>query len=465
MTCSKTHVPGTPAEALTLQQLTARTGEPEKRLRELREAGLIALEGGDQFQPQDIARVRLVHDMLHYGHSLEEIAQAFRRPDSLFSHFLALMQDQLSRPTYPLSEGAEMTGLSLDQARRIMDASGVHEPGETVDDRDLESLRSAKVALDAGFPEEGLLQILRVYADAMAKAAEVGARVSHFYMHQPTSRLNLSPEEVMDRLETTFGQIEPLIQPALLYFYDKGQTKALWDDMLMHLEEEAGLTEKTDTPGQIRQAIMFVDLASFTPLAEAMGDLRAVQVVERFGEMVRLAVRRCHGRVVKQIGDAFMIVFPECYSAVSCALEVEERCHNEPQFPAASAGLHWGPVIYREGDYLGSNVNIASRLATEAGRHQVLVTEEVRRRAKELEGVEFIRLGRRRLKGLAAEVEVFEARAAHDDEGQRVIDPVCPMELGQGEIAARLTQDGIEHPFCSDDCLRKFVATPEKYLA
>jgi class 3 adenylate cyclase len=208
---------------------------------------------------------------------------------------------------------------------------------------------------------------------------------------------------------------------------------------------------------------MFVDLANFTPLAEAMGDLAAVDVLERFGTIVRVANTRCHGRIVKQIGDAFMVVFSESVSAVSCALEIEDRASREPQFPPVRAGLHWGSVLYREGDYVGSNVNLASRLATDAGRHQVLVTGEMWKRARELSNTEFIRLGKRKLKGLAREVVVFEARMAGKTPSNRETDPVCGMELGPTEVAARLTWDGRGHAFCSDDCLRKFVRDPDKY--
>jgi YHS domain-containing protein len=37
------------------------------------------------------------------------------------------------------------------------------------------------------------------------------------------------------------------------------------------------------------------------------------------------------------------------------------------------------------------------------------------------------------------------------------------MELGPGEVAARLTWDGTDRAFCSDDCLKKFVRDPDKY--
>ncbi len=452
------------ADALTLEDLSRRTGEPEERLQLWRSQGLIGKEGADEFDLVDVGRARLIHDMLHYGHSLEAIAEAAKRPDSIFQYFLEGMSQHFSRPLYTVPAAAEMAGIDLGVARRFMEATGIGEHGDYVDGEDVEFFRACKISLDAGYPEDALLQVLRVYSETMARAAEVSQRTSHFYLHQPLEQQGLPPERMMEQLRDTFSKIEPLVEPALMYFFRKGAAKGGWDDMLMHLEEEAGLAEKPETPGQVRQAVMFVDLANFTPLAEAMGDLKAAEVLDRFREVVRVAIRRCHGRIVKQIGDAFMIVFPECYSAVSCALEIEERCGAEPQFPAARAGLHWGPVLYREGDYLGSNVNIASRLGSDAQRHQILVSAEVRNRAKGLEGAEFIWLGKRRLKGLVSEVEIFEARATGPGLPERMIDPVCGMELGSGEVAAKLTLDGRDQAFCSEECLRKFVRNPEKYV-
>ena len=37
------------------------------------------------------------------------------------------------------------------------------------------------------------------------------------------------------------------------------------------------------------------------------------------------------------------------------------------------------------------------------------------------------------------------------------------MELGPEELTARLSLEGVERAFCSEACLRKFVASPEAY--
>jgi adenylate cyclase len=194
-----------------------------------------------------------------------------------------------------------------------------------------------------------------------------------------------------------------------------------------------------------------------------VGDVAAARVLERFSEIVRIAAAASAGRVIKQIGDAFMLAFPEPRSAVACALEIKSHAGGEAQFPAVRGGVHWGTALYREGDYVGSNVNIASRLADVAGRHEVLVSGAVRAECAGMPGVEFVSAGHRTLKGVAEKIEVFEARKPLPEPTARLTDPVCGMELRPAEVAARLNLEREERSFCSESCLRKFVAAPERY--
>jgi class 3 adenylate cyclase/YHS domain-containing protein len=180
---------------------------------------------------------------------------------------------------------------------------------------------------------------------------------------------------------------------------------------------------------------------------------------------VRQATGRWDGRIVKQIGDAFMVVFPEAHPAVACAIEIERLAAREPQFAAVRSGIHSGPVLYREGDYVGTSVNLAARLVAEAERHQVLVTAAVRNEAGGVPNTEFVPLGKRHLRGLVAEVELFAAVASDaGTEAPRWIDPVCSMELTVDQVAAWLSLRGTEHAFCSQPCLRRFIAAPERYV-
>jgi adenylate cyclase len=210
----------------------------------------------------------------------------------------------------------------------------------------------------------------------------------------------------------------------------------------------------------------FVDLASFTPLAEVMGDEQAAGVLARFSQLVHEAASRSDGRTVKQIGDAFMLVFRDARSAVTCLLDIERRAVGEPQFPAVRGGVQWGNVLYRGGDYLGANVNVAARLADAAERHQVLVTAAVREEAGAVPGVAFVPLGRRLLKGMAEGIELFAVVGEGAVAGEEhMVDPVCGIELLPSTTVAKLVFEGREMAFCCTTCLRRFVEAPDRYRA
>ncbi|MEX0800655.1 MAG: adenylate cyclase regulatory domain-containing protein [Dehalococcoidia bacterium] len=447
---------------ISLEELSARTGEPEEALDRWRKMGLVGAHESESYRLEDVERARLVQLLLRRGIGLEAIARA-EKERQLLGHYVEEIFPRGVRPRYSLAEAAELTGLSLESVRRFWRATGLSDQGDTLDDDDLDAMRAGKRALDAGLPEEALIQLLRVYADTLSRAAEASQRSFHIYVHERLRAQGMSAQELMEASEAVGQHTRPLVEPSILYFLRKGSARAMREDMVLHVAEEAGLLPPTDVPGKMDRAIAFVDLSSFTPLTEAMGDEKAAEVLERFSALVRESAGRWDGRVVKQIGDAFMLVFPDARPAVACALEIEERTAAEPQFPSARSGVHWGKVLYREGDYVGSSVNIASRVAGEAGRHQVLVTAAVRREAKGLDGVEFVRLGKRKVKGLSSDLVLFEARSAGVAGSEKAIDPVCGMEMGPEEVAARLTQEGTEKAFCSDECLRKYVRAPEKY--
>jgi len=450
---------------LSIEELARRTREPVERLRKWRSLGLIGTKGARGFALEDVESVRLVKLLLRRGVGLEAIQQAAKAGQlgRRLAGYLEWMYPGEAAQSYSLGEAAEILGLSLDMLQRVLEVSGLGDEGETLDEGDVEALRRVKVALEAGFPQEALLQLLRVYADAVGRAAEAAQRLFHFYVHERLKGTGAATPEVLERVDVIARQTQPLVEPSILYFHRKAFLRALREDIVTDLAEEAGVLEKGEVPGQLRAAIVFVDLCSFTPLAEAMGDVTAAQVLERFSDVARQSAGRWGGRVVKQIGDAFMLAFPEARSAVACALEIEGRAAEEPQFLAVRSGIHWGLVLYREGDYVGSNVNIASRLATEAERHQVLVTAEVSREAHGLAEVDFVPLGKRQLKGVGDELELFEARPRAVGPTEKAVDPVCGMELRPAEVTATLALEGKERAFCSEECLRRFVAAPERY--
>jgi len=82
---------------------------------------------------------------------------------------------------------------------------------------------------------------------------------------------------------------------------------------------------------------------------------------------------------------------------------------------------------------------------------QVLMTESV---ANTDHGVDLEQVGVRLLRGVDSPLPLWRV-LAHEP----VRDPVCGTAV-VGTPAARLTRDGADVVFCSEECLRAFVATP-----
>jgi adenylate cyclase len=453
------------AGELTLSELAAQLREPTQRVAQWRSERLIGRTDDDEtFTTADSQRARLVQFLLRRGITLEQIVRANQAEDFL-ARYLDLLSQAEGERGYSLDEAAQRIGLDTGSAHQLWEACGLGEYDDPLYERDLDALMAVKLAIETGIPEEAVVQLARVYADALTRVTEAEARIGHFYVHERLKAQGLESTRLLDAARNATDALAPYLEPLLLFFHRRGQQRALREDALMHVQEHAGLREAPELPGRMHVAIAFVDLSGFTSLTFSMGDHTAAQVLERFSHVVREVVRRADGRVVKQIGDAFMLAFVEPVGAVECLLEIERRLASEPQFPAVRSAVHWGEALYREGDYVGTSVNVAARLAAEAERHQVLVTAAVRSQAGALADVEFVPLGRRRLRGLTDEFEVFAAVSREHAAAPRIVDPVCGMELSAAGVAARLTLGGKDWAFCSQDCLQKFVAAPDRYAA
>jgi adenylate cyclase len=448
-------------DRLSIDELAERTGESAGRLSGWRDRGLIGNDTGD-LQDGDVERVWLIRTLLGRGVGLDDVARTVRDHADVLARFVPRWLERGDR-THTLDDAAASVGLEPERARRLWRASGLADLGEVATDEDVEALRSLCAALDAGLPEDALVQIVRVYGEALGRVAEAETRLFHVYVHKRLQQQGLTGAELVEQTDAVSAPLQELVEPTVVYFHAKAWDRAMHDDLITHLAEEAGLWPTIDATGQVPAAVAFIDLSGFTSLTSAMGDLAAAQVVDRFAAIVRGTVRESLGQVVKQIGDGFMLLFPDAPSAVRCGLALERRVGDEPQFPSARLGIHWGPVLYRDGDYVGATVNLAARVAAEAVAREVLVTRAAHDQAGGLDDIELVPVGPRRLKGIPDTVELFEVRHVAAGRAAKQTDPVCHMQLTPAEVAARVTIGGNEHVFCSTDCLRLFAAAPEQY--
>jgi class 3 adenylate cyclase/YHS domain-containing protein len=452
----------TEKDSFSIDQLARLSGEPVDVLRGWAALGLLSGDDETGFDATSLERVRLIQFAGQRGIDPEAIAAASSSQGDMLGRYVENLGFSDQGPVasaYSLEEAADKAGVERGQFERLWLASGLRDQARA-DDEDIEAIRCFAEAIELGMPEDAVLQIARVSADALGKVAEATSRLFHYYVHERLRAEGLTGAELAAATESVSQPLTRFIEPSISYFHRKAWARAMREDFAVHLTECCP-PPVTEAPGSLVVTVLFVDLASFTALTEAMGDVVAADVVERFSDLVRDSASRWSGKVVKQIGDEFMVVFNDGRDALRCGLEIEASCAEQPMFPAVRLGAHTGPVLYRQADYVGATVNLAARVASVARPHRFLVTAAVCDQASDLD-IAFAPLGRQPLKGISDEVDLFEV-PVDVRHPARAVDPVCGMQLDTVDISLRLS---LAHPvvaFCSEACLKRYVAAPEKY--
>jgi adenylate cyclase len=153
--------------------------------------------------------------------------------------------------------------------------------------------------------------------------------------------------------------------------------------------------------GERELAILFTDLVDFSDWSLRAGDTVAVELLRDVGAVIEPAVAEHNGVVVKRLGDGLMAAFDDPAGAVAAALEASDEISEleiDGYRPRMRAGVHMGRPRRIGGDYLGTDVNIAARVAEAASGGEVLISDSVRAHLDE----EGLKLKRRRFKAKGA---------------------------------------------------------------
>jgi len=182
-------------------------------------------------------------------------------------------------------------------------------------------------------------------------------------------------------------------------------------------------------------SVLFADIRGFTPLTEGMEPQKVIRLLNDCMECLSQAVDAEGGVVDKYIGDEVMAVFgapvtqpDHARRAVTAAVRMKEgmaafnasREARGEQPLAIGIGINTGVAV--AGNMGSSNrlnytvvgaiVNLASRLAGQAGPGEILVSGETLEQAGD--GVVAPLLGGRSMKGFSQEIEVYAVASVAD---------------------------------------------------
>jgi len=107
-------------------------------------------------------------------------------------------------------------------------------------------------------------------------------------------------------------------------------------------------------------AIVFTDIVGYTKLS-AENEPDALKLLETQRKLIKPIVEAHNGEWLKEIGDGLLLCFSTNHDAVNCSIDIQEKAKLVRNL-RLRIGIHQGEVTLRDGDVLGDDVNVASRI-------------------------------------------------------------------------------------------------------
>ncbi|HEX3242539.1 MAG TPA: adenylate cyclase regulatory domain-containing protein [Solirubrobacterales bacterium] len=348
------------------------------------------------------ARLELLERLNAEGVSLEDLREAIAAGRlTLLPVERALAGDG---PHYSPREIAELADVDLDLLQRATAAIGIPYPdleSRTLSESELEAAHRVRAFLDAGLPEDGIIQVARTIGIGTARIAAANRELTVRTLMQPGD----TERDLALRFAAAAEHLMPLIEPTLVYALRAHTLEQVRRDVIGVADLASGEVRGTADVG-----VCFADLVEFTRLGEEIAPEELGSVAGKFEEMA-IEVAAPPVRLVKMIGDAAMLVSSEPEEMLDAAVRLVEAAEGEgEEFPFVRAGIAYGPAVAQSGDYYGSSVNKASRITAIARPGSVLVDEATKEAVGE--GYDYSFAGERRLKGFDGRAKLFRARRA-----------------------------------------------------
>ena len=152
-------------------------------------------------------------------------------------------------------------------------------------------------------------------------------------------------------------------------------------------------------------AIMFTDIAGYTALS-AKDSTKASKLLKTQKDTLKPIVEKYGGSWMKEIGDGLLLTFDSATSAVECSIAIQETTKDLEDLNLR-IGIHEGEVIKQDGDVIGDDVNVASRIEPFSAVGGVAISQKVQQAISSNQEFATKYIGKPKLKGVSQEVKVY----------------------------------------------------------
>ena len=363
-------------ERISTAELIRATEVPEAFVGRLLEGGALTQDAEGRHPPGHAVSVRLAYALTEGGVGMDALLWAAAEGILPLDRLADVWQVGPSG-TITDRELAARTGIAPELLASVRAAFGlgVPDPGTVLaaeeaavlerflavwtmlDPRPEVVLRAARIA------GEG---VRRIEAGTLDLFDEVGG--------PPPKRLDQGLSE--DAANAPSIALSSLMGPLMTWLHARHLEHEAFERIVRSVQDALAQAGRADPVSRVEPGVAFVDMTGFTQLTQAVGDERASATVMHVHRLAVTAAQDHACQVVKVLGDGVLLSSPSGVTAVDCVCAIVDAI-GRAGLPPAHAGIASGPVIRRDGDIYGHTVNLAARIAAQAGPGEVLLSQSL----------------------------------------------------------------------------------------
>jgi class 3 adenylate cyclase/tetratricopeptide (TPR) repeat protein len=159
--------------------------------------------------------------------------------------------------------------------------------------------------------------------------------------------------------------------------------------------------------------VLFTDICGYTQYVDTRGDIIGRGMIQKHNDIVLPLIEKHEGVVIKTIGDAVMATFSTPLAGVKASIAIQNGLyeHNRKIEIAdrihIKIGINMGEALMDETDVFGDAVNVASRIQSQAGKDQILISRNVYEQVGGSEDILCRLHGTAQVKGKAEPLELY----------------------------------------------------------
>jgi adenylate cyclase len=163
-------------------------------------------------------------------------------------------------------------------------------------------------------------------------------------------------------------------------------------------------------------AILLADVVGYSRLMSVDEEGTHTQLTSHFKDRIEPKIGEYDGRLLRTMGDGFLVEFDSSVKAVRCAIDIQQMMakHNASvdidRRIQLRIGINTGDVIVDDRDIYGNSVNIAARLEGLAEPGGIYITQGVYEQMRGYPSLSFEDRGLQKVKNIDRPIHVFRVK-------------------------------------------------------